>query len=257
MHRGLAAALALLLVAGVVKIPMESALDRDQQEAGFRTAELDFDMRERLTQMTFLAALSGLRALVADMFWLKVFTRFENADWGRMPYLLDTVTSLQPRSELFWDLAHWHMAYNASSWAYHDSDLPSEALRRKAQEEYWELGRGLLERGIKNNPDSRMLWERLGGLLADKFEDHCAAAEAWGQAASQPDASPYAKRFAAYELARCPGREEEAYQRLMALYQMGERERKPTLLRLLQEMEVELDIPMEQRIYKDSSNSQE
>jgi len=256
-QKGLIRALLLVIVFGVVRLPIEHSLDQEGREAYFRQTEFNFDMRERLTQLTFLAALSGLRALVADMLWLKAYNSFENAEWGRMSYLLDTVTTLQPRSEMFWDLAHWHMAYNASSWAYNSSGLPREALRRKAQQEYFELGRDFLERGIANNPDSVFLWERLGVLLQDKFEDHCEAAVAFERASELPGAKPYTRRFAAYELARCEGREREAYERLVALYREGERERKPTLVQLLRELEEELDIPAEQRIYKAESPGQE
>ncbi len=256
-QRGFWAAVALLVVFGLIRLPIEHQLDEEARAAGFRTARLDLDMRERLTQLTFLAALSGFRALVADILWIKAYTAFENAEWGRMSYLLETVTSLQPRSEMFWDLAHWHMAFNASAWAMHDADIPREALRVKAQQEFIEIGRDFLERGIRNNPDSSFLHERLGLLLQDKFKDPCAAAASFAEAAALPGATEYVKRFAAYELAKCPGREREAYEKLLALYREGEQERKPTLVRLLTELEQTLGIPEEQRIYKTGAPGQD
>jgi hypothetical protein len=56
------------------------------------------------------------------------------------------------------------------------------------------------------------------------------------------------KRFAAYELAQCPGREQEAYAQLHALYRSSETERVPTLLRRLKELEIKLDVPADQRV---------
>jgi len=85
-------------------------------------------------------------------------------------------------------------------------------------------------------------------LYRDKFQDHERAAEFFAKAAALPNAHSYAKRFAAYELAQCPGREREACDQLRALYDSGERERLPTLLRHLRELEIKLDIPPDQRI---------
>ncbi|MEX1118216.1 MAG: hypothetical protein WEB60_05415, partial [Terrimicrobiaceae bacterium] len=147
------------------------------------------------------------------------------------------------------DMAAWHMAWNASVAALNDESVQSEALRQRNQRQYFELGREILERGIRNNPDSSFLHERMAILLRDKFEDHCAAAEAFSQAAELPNPAPYVARFAAYEMAKCPGREREAYERLKTLYQKGESQRLPTLLTLLQEMEKNLDVPPKDRIH--------
>jgi hypothetical protein len=45
-------------------------------------------------------------------------------------------------------------------------------------------------------------------LLRDKLHDHCGAGEAFLKASQLPDAAPYLERFAGYELAQCPGREQ-------------------------------------------------
>jgi predicted Zn-dependent protease len=145
-------------------------------------------------------------------------------------------------------MAAWHMGWNASTAAFNDPAQPRLALRLKAQREYFGLARDLLERGIKNNPDRPQLYEALARLYRDKYIDHEHAAEFFAKAATLPGAPSYAKRFAAYELAQCPGREREAYDRLHALYSSGEKERLPTLLRRLKELELKLEIPLDQRI---------
>jgi tetratricopeptide (TPR) repeat protein len=162
--------------------------------------------------------------------------------------LFRQATALQPRSVLFWDTAAWHMAWNASAAALRDSTQPRVALRVKAQRYYFELGKDFLERGIKNNPDRPELYEALARLYRDKYHDHEHAAEFFGKAAEMPGAPRYAKRFAAYELSNCDGRAKEAYDRLHALYALGETERLPTLLRHLQDLEIKLNIPPNQRI---------
>jgi len=62
-------------------------------------------------------------------------------------------------------------------------------------------------------------------------------------------ASPeYLKRFASYEMAQCPGREREAYERVRQYYLMGEQERLPTLLKTLRILQEKLDIPPGEKI---------
>ncbi len=243
-------AVVVLLLFGALRLPFEEDLSRQLSENHFGKGKLDLDMRERLGQTAFLAALSGFRSVVADIVWLQVYTSFENTHWGTMNLQLDTTTTLQPRNILFWDNASWHMAYNASASAAYDPKQPREALRRKAQLEYFDIGRDFLERGIENNPDRPDLYVALGNLLRDKFEDPCKAAQAYAKGAEFPNAMGYVKRFAAYELARCEGSEKEAYAKLKALYDLGPEERKPTLLTLIHDLEEKLGIPSEQSIVK-------
>ncbi len=238
-----------LLVFGGVRLPIETALDRQQRDALLRQTALDLNLREQVGQTGFLAALSGFRSPLAAILWIEAHTAWENTEWGRMAALFDTVTALQPRSLLYWDMAAWHMAWNASVAALNDPSVQSEALRQRNQRQYFELGRDILERGIRNNPQSSYLHHQLAVLLRDKFEDHCAAADAFLRSAELPDARPYVARFAGYELAKCPGREREAYDLLRRLYEEGEKQRLPTLINLLHELEKNLDVPGAERIH--------
>src|SRR5438270_1929106 len=145
-------------------------------------------------------------------------------------------------------MAAWHMAWNASAAAINDSSQPRMALRVKTQRDYFALGKDFLERGITNNPDKPELYEALARLYHDKYNDHARASEFYGKAATLPGAHSYDRRFSAYELSYCEGREREAYERLRALYNEGERERLPTLIRRLKVLEEKLAIPPEQGI---------
>lgn len=245
----------VLLAFGAAKLPVEKRLTAEHRAAFFHGAKLNLGLRQEIGQLGFLAALSGFRALVADLLWIQAHVAWENTQWGRMALLFNNATALQPRNTMFWDMAAWHMAWNASVAAMQDPRQPREALRRKAQREYFEMGRDFLERGIANNPDKPALYERLGWLLADKFQDHCGAAAAYRKAAAFPDAMGYVKRFAVYELAKCPGHEREAYEGLLALYKQGQSQWLPTLLRQLQGMEEKLNVPAEQRVYIPPENS--
>ncbi|MEN3368132.1 MAG: hypothetical protein V7609_275 [Verrucomicrobiota bacterium] len=242
--------LVLLSVAmfGAAKLPVEHAISTAHRDLHFRTVDFNPGLREQIGQLGFIAALSGFRSLVADVLFIQAHVAWERTEWGRVLLLFRQVTALQPRAMLFWDMAAWHMAWNASTAAMNDPSQPRLALRLKAQREYLELGKDFLERGIRNNPDRPQLYEAMARLYRDKYDDHEHAAEFFGKAAALPEAPSYAKRFAAYELSQCAGREREAYDRLHALYEMGEKERLPTLLRRLKELENKLDIPLAQRI---------
>ncbi len=238
----------LLLAFGAARVPLERHIDAVHQEAGFRTARIDLDLRSKISQMGFVAALSGFRSFVAAVLWIEAHIAWERTEWGRMAALFDTVTILQPKSALYWDMASWHMAWNASNAALENKEEPNEFLRRRAQRQYFELGKKLLEDGIANNPKNAMLWERYAVLLRDKLEDHCGAANAFQQAADFNTSRTYLPRMAAYELARCEGRESEAYDRLKFLYDADPANHVPGLIARLKEMEDKLGIPAENRI---------
>jgi len=242
-------AILMLLVFGWIRLPFEIALEKEGRDAYFHGVKFDLSLRQRLSQTSFVAALSGFRVLVAEALFLHAHALWQDVNWGGMKADFDAMTALEPRCILFWDQASWHMAYNASIAVYEDKSQPREALRAKAQRDYWLLGEDYLLRGIANNPDVPNLYISLGNLYRYKFQDHCRAAEAYGQAANIPGAPVYAHRFAVYELAECPGHDREAYEKLLALYKKGEAERLPTLLKWLGILQEKLNVPAAQKIY--------
>ncbi len=243
-------AIVMVAVAGAILLPWQVRLQRTEKAAGFRTVSLNLGLREQIGQSGFLAALSGFRSPLASYLWIEAHTAWEKTEWGRMAGLFDTVTTLQPHTLLYWDISAWHMAWNASTAALQDARQSSQLLRERAARQYIDLGRDILERGIRNNPDSYLLQERLGILLRDKVQDHSAAADAFAKAASFSDAPAYLGRFAGYEASKVPGREKEAYDRLRALYDQGFKQRVPTLLSTIRDLEKKLGIPEERRIPK-------
>ncbi len=244
----LGAVVIAVVLFGATKLPLEHQLDAAHRRLGLRAVEFNLDLREQIGQLGFIAALSGFRAIVADMLFIEAHAAWEQTDWARVLLLFREVTTLQPREVLFWDMAAWHMAWNASTAAVNDRSQPRETLRIKAQREYFALGKDFLERGIRNNPDRPQLYEALARLYRDKYRDHERASEWFAKAAAVPGAMSYDRRFAAYELSYCEGREQQAYERLRALYDEGEKERLPTLLKRLKFLEEQLNIPPDQRI---------
>src|SRR5204863_1976055 len=243
-----AVVLAVLIGLGMLKLPVERNLAVLHRQEHFHGVEFNLDLREQLGQLGFVAALSGFRAIVADALFIQAYSAWENTEWGRMLLLFRHVTALQPRGLLFWDTAAWHMAWDASVAAMNDRNQPRLALRVKAQREYFALGKDFLERGIKNNPDRPDLYEALARLYKEKYKDHERASEYYAKASVLPEARTFDRRFSAYELSYCEGREREAYERLLSLYNEGEKERLPTLIKRLKFLEENLAIPQEERV---------
>jgi len=238
----------ILMVLGALKLPIERDLAAVHRQEHFRGVAFNLDLREKLGQLGFIAALSGFRSIVADALFIQAHVAWERTEWGRVLLLFRQVTTLQPRAILFWDMAAWHMAWNASVAALNDKNQPRLTLRVKAQREYFALGKDFLERGVKNNPDRPQLYEALARLYKEKYKNHERASEFFAKAAALPGAPSYERRFSAYELSYCEGREREAYDRLRRLYDEGEKERLPTLITRLKFLENKLGIPQDQRI---------
>jgi hypothetical protein len=239
---------ALLLAFGGIKLRIEHKLADEHRQLHFRGVEFNLGLREQIGQLGFVAALSGFRSLVADVLFIQAHVAWERTEWGRVLLLFRQVTTLQPHAILFWDMAAWHMAWNASVAALNDPSQPRQALRVKAQREYFALGKDFLERGISNNPEKPQLYETMARLYKDKYNDHAHASEFFTKAAALAGAPGYDKRFAAYELSYCEGRERDAYLELRRLYDMGKKERLPTLITRLKFLENKLNIPQGQRI---------
>ena len=241
--------LLLLFGFGAAKLPIEHKLstqDRSASGGHLRDVAFDLDLREQVGQFGFIAALSGFRSIVADVLFIQAHVAWEQTHWGRVLLLLRQVTTLQPRSILFWDMAAWHMAWNASTAALNDQSRL--ALRIKAQREYFALGKDFLERGIRNNPKAPRLYESLARLYKEKYHDHERASEFFAKAAALPGAAGHDQRFSAYELSYVEGREREAYEQLLRLYHAGEKHRAPTLISRLKSLEDKLGIARDQRI---------
>ena len=133
MTRGLIT-LAVLLVMGLLKLPLEHNLAALHRQEHFRGVEFNLDLREKLGQLGFIAALSGFRAIVADALFIQAHAAWEDTEWGRMLLLFRHITTLQPRVLLFWDTAAWHMAWNASVAAHERSKpaAPGAASQRRS-----------------------------------------------------------------------------------------------------------------------------
>lgn len=237
----------VLLAWGIVKMPVEARLEKRMQDERLGGYQPTASLRQQAGQAGFIAALGGLRSAVADILWIRAHSAWSDVQYGRMKLLFDTCTAMQPRRVTFWDVSAWHMAWNGA--AHIENTERDPTLRKAEMREFFKLGEDFLLRGIQSNPDSWELYDRLGMLYRDKFKDMEKASLAYEEASKRPGHLEYTRRFAVYCLAEVPGREREAYERLMALFNESEREWLLTLLHKIQILEERLAIPDAQRIY--------
>lgn len=195
-----------------------------------------------------LAILGGMRPLMAVYSKLTAVDSWEIADWGEVEKWYGITILLQPEDPQHRiDLA-WNCAYNARAY-YENSDFVPAGTDRAREMEVWtDKGLGYLAAAIPEFPERGDLWLEKGQILERKKRDHCAAAEAYRQAIGKVGVLGYVERFVGYELAKCPGREREAYDYLKRLYDESERNHLPTLIHELKRMERHLDIPLLLRI---------
>lgn len=157
-------------------------------------------VREKLGQGLVLAALGGFRGLAANALMLQAHGAWEEQQWVRVRSALEVATLLQPRVALFWDLAAWHLAWNAAVAAETYSGESNETRKRIEARKWVEAGRELLERGTRAVPEKALLFQRLGDLYWQRLADYQAAAACYREALTKGDAPPYLERFVGYAL---------------------------------------------------------
>lgn len=157
-------------------------------------------VREKLGQGLALAALGGFRGLAANALMLQAHAAWEEKQWVRVRSALEMAILLQPRVAWFWDLASWHLAWNAAVAAEQATDESGETRRRMEARKWVDAGRALLERGIQAVPEKAILYQRLGDLYWQRLSDYQAAAEYYREALTKEGAPPYLERFVGYAL---------------------------------------------------------
>jgi len=131
----------------------------------------------------------GFEALVADIYWTRAVQYFgakhiENANQYKLLYpLLDMATDLDP---------HLIPAYEFGS------VFLTQPPPRGAGEPLKAVA--LLQKGIRQNPDSWRLYQGLGFIYYMELKDYPAAGEAFAQGSKIPGAHPFLKVMAARTL---------------------------------------------------------
>jgi tetratricopeptide (TPR) repeat protein len=239
-------ALAVFLLLGAVKLPVEQAATAHLRAAKLLSVPVGIGLRESLGQASFAASLGGLRSLVASITYLRAYREWENINWGKVDSLFQITTRLQPTYFNYWDEGAWHMAYNAaSSYLYDDKIDPM--LRGKLFDEHVQRGIDIILEGLRFLPDEPRLWNSLAEIYERRVHDPKKAAECYMQVFRISHNERYS-RFAGYQYAQASDRDswEKAYQLLKTAY--DKKQRTPSVIDHLKNLEERLNTPLPMRI---------
>lgn len=239
--------LAGLALFGLVRTPFEDQVRKDLIESHLLYPPPARDALEQMGQSTLMGTLGGLRTLVGSFLTLQAFDHFSYKEWEELREKYSIITQLEPRDENHWRDVVWHLGINATANMEADESLPEFERRRRFQQ-YALQAVDFAERGIEQIPDSVIIRQQLAEVYREKLRDNCAAARVYGDMLGLPGTPEYIRRFHGYFLARCPGREEEAYAYLMSLYRESRRHHLPTLILEVRKLEEKLGIPHPERI---------
>ena len=239
-------ALAVLLLFGVVKLPLEQHVTRDLRAHGMLQEPIRLGVGEDLGQAGIAASLGGLRGLAACIFQLRAHVEFTYVNWAKVDSLYKLVTRLQPRNSRYWEEAAWHMAYNAASYYLYNQEL-KPALRGQLYHDHVKRGVAILEEGLRFLPRNPRLWEKLAEVHAKRTYQFKDAGDAYWNS-FQNGGLNYTERFAAYAYAQSndPDSWQKGYAILKRLYDA--KKATPGLIEFLKLLEGHLHIPAGQRI---------
>ena len=245
--RKTAITLVMLMAFGLLRSPWERQVADRLEEANLLAPAPDTGIVNLIGQSASLAVLGGLRPLVAIYTTLHAYDAWQYREWDTVERDYGIIHQLAPDDIDAWVTGSWHLHTNASASFYMDETLPQATRERLARE--WVLkGVARLKEAARMHPRSAALHKALADVYRQKLADYCLAAEHYKKAMEGEGGLEYLVRFYGYFLARCPGKEREAYDYLMALYRESERHHLPTLIQRIKELEEKLNIPAGQRI---------
>lgn len=244
-RRQLAAAV-VLAGFGLLKLPLEQNVAESLRRSGMLSQPVDLGLRENLGQMSFAAALGGLRSLVASITYLQAYTEFENVNWGKVDSLFQLTTRLQPNYENYWDEASWHMAFNAAS-HYQQDTARAPVVRDQLYRHHVQRGIDILNEGLRFLPESGKLWVRLGEIYARRLSEPKRAADCYLRG-FQFGALPIYERLAAYELFKAG--DDESLRRAFDILKRSYAKdiKTPSVIRHLKLLEEKFAVPPAERI---------
>jgi len=202
---------------------------------------------EQMSQSALIGTLGGLRSLVATYLTLEAYEHFSTKSWDDLRQTYQIITNLEPTDESHWVSVIWHIGINATANMELDRKLPRFERERRFKE-YAFQAIDLAEKGIKQLPESAAIRIQLAEVYREKLKDDCATSRVYGETIGLPGAPGYVRRFHGYFMARCPGKEQEAYAYLMSLYREGDSQHLPTLIKEIKILEEKLAVPVPQRI---------
>lgn len=239
--------LAVLLVFGLIRSPYEDRLREQFIEARLLLPPPGKTALSQMSQSVLIGTLGGLRSVAATILVLYAFDHWSDKNWSDLNRTYKMITNLEPRDETHWVSVIWHMGINATASVQYNESIPAFE-RERLFNEYAQEAIRMGEAGLEQLPDSVPIRLQLAEVYKEKLKDFCAAAQIYKDMLGLPGCPGYAVRFHGYFLAKCPGKEQEAYDHLMNLYRQGTKHHKASLLYSIKKMEEALKIPFPQRI---------
>ena len=229
-------ALVVIVAGGAVRLPLEQRYTAEMRRRNLLEEPLKLSMRDQLEQTAFFAVLGGFRSVVASIMELRSITPYTRSNYARVEECYAICTRLQPREAHYWETRAWHQAYNSRDTYRYEYRL-TEANREVLAQQAVENGIRIVREGLTWLPDSWKLWDRLADYNCMQWNqkpNYNVAADCYEKAAAIKGAPGFLRRMHVYQVARIPGREWEAWNKLLALYNSpGERDRTPSVEREL------------------------
>ena len=235
-------AIVLLAVFGMCRLPLEAALRKRLIETRLLQPPPAKSALSAMSQSVFMGTLGGMRSLVAFYLSLKAHDHFSHTEWSELDSTYKLITNLEPSEPFHWENWIWHIGINAVANVELYSDHLIDFERDKLRMDYLKKAAEIGERAMKQHPRSAKIRHQLADVYREKLKDYCKAAELYKEMIGMPDAMGYTERFHYYFLAQCPGKEQEAYDGLIRLYQ-NENNRTASLIHWIKVLEDKLEIP--------------
>lgn len=241
-YRRLLLSLIILGGFGFVRIPMEISTEHMLKEQGFRDWAPSMSAREQLTQASFVGSIGGFRSLIASIYDLRAHQAFLDKDWASVEKFRGITTSLQPRFAKHWDLAAWDLAWNAYAYYRNKSEwtedgIESWQMKNIMMPRYLEKGLEFAKQGAEWVPESYRLAMVVADIYSQKYNDPELASQWYFKSSQAGDAPPFVFRAYATHLARCEGKEEEAYEVTSLLYRSTRSSNRSLTLTVRRDME--------------------
>jgi len=236
----------VIVVCLALKSPYEakvSALYRAHKMGG--TTFASKDVRQQVTQMMFVAVLSGFRGVISNFIWISAHMDFQQERWVRMKEKMLLSATLQPYSVQYWSTAAWHFGWNTSYAATVDEKL-TEVERERNRKVWYDMAQDTYLKGISFNSDTYKLYADMGHFLKEKEKNPAGSAKYYHLAAKQPDAPLFIFRQEAYAVYEA-GDRAKAYRMFRELWN-NPLHRVPTISTRIRELETELAIPQGERL---------
>ena len=240
-----------LFAAGVALRPLEAPA-WESIRAGQPALRLE-SLKDALGQGVTVGLLGGFRAIVADLFWIRTNTIWEDNDLPGTQTSIKLVTAIDPRPHYFWLNGSRMIAYDMPNWRIDKVggyDAVPEAVKRRFDEEQSAVAIRYLENALEYHPEDPILVLEIANVHLNRLKDHETAAALYLKASQHPEAPFYAARIHA-ELLRKLGRNAEAYAFLKKLHPTLPTEdlgaQADVVLGRIRELEEELHVPAAER----------